>query len=54
MRTLPRAIWLGLVVVIIVYTFTNIAYFTLLTPKEMIESSAVAVVSYTAKILSFF
>lgn len=42
-KTLPRAIWLGLVIVIIVYTFTNVAYFTLLTPKEMIDSSAVAV-----------
>ncbi len=42
---LRNSIWGGLLIVIIVYTFTNVAYFTLLTPKEMIESNAVAVVS---------
>jgi len=42
-KTLPRSIWLGLIIVIVVYTFTNIAYFTLLTPREMLESNAVAV-----------
>lgn len=49
-KTLPRAIWLGLVIVIIVYSFTNVAYFTLLTPKEMIDSSAVAV-SFVEKLI---
>lgn len=42
-KTLPRSIWLGLFIVIVVYTFTNIAYFTLLTPSEMLASNAVAV-----------
>ena len=42
---LRNSIWGGLLIVIVVYTFTNVAYFTLLTPKEMIESNAVAVVS---------
>jgi len=42
-KTLPRSIWLGLILVIVIYTFTNISYFTLLTPKEMLESNAVAV-----------
>lgn len=44
LRTLPRSIWIGLIIVIVVYTFTNIAYFTLLTPRKMLESNAVAVV----------
>jgi L-type amino acid transporter 5 len=42
-KTLPRSIWLGLIIVIVVYTFTNVAYFTLLTPREMLASNAVAV-----------
>lgn len=42
-KTLPRSIWIGLIIVIIVYTFTNVAYFTLLTPRKMLESNAVAV-----------
>jgi hypothetical protein len=39
------AIWFGVSVVTVIYTFANVAYFTLLTPKEMVASSAVAAVS---------
>ncbi|CAF1019586.1 unnamed protein product [Brachionus calyciflorus] len=42
-KTLPRSIWIGLIIVIVVYTFTNVAYFTLLTPSKMLASNAVAV-----------
>jgi amino acid transporter len=41
-RTLPRAILLGLSGVIAIYTCVNVAYFTLLSPKDMMASSAVA------------
>lgn len=46
-KNLPRSIWIGLTTVIIVYSLTNVAYFTLLTPKEMLESNAVAVVLFS-------
>ncbi|XP_068200786.1 Y+L amino acid transporter 2-like [Palaemon carinicauda] len=42
-RNLPRAIAISLVTVIIVYTLTNIAYFAVLTPEEILASNAVAV-----------
>jgi len=41
-KVLPVSITMGLSGVIVIYTFVNIAYFTLLSPKEMIESGAVA------------
>jgi hypothetical protein len=41
------AIFVGLTIVILVYAFANVAYFTLLTPREMITSSAVAFVNIT-------
>lgn len=44
LRVLPVSITMGLSGVIVIYTFVNIAYFTLLSPKEMIESGAVAFV----------
>ncbi|XKL60528.1 hypothetical protein PGB90_007585 [Kerria lacca] len=40
---LPRAIYISVPVVTIVYVLTNISYFAVLTPQEMISSSAVAV-----------
>ena len=41
------SIFIGLGVVIVIYAFANVAYFTLLTPKEMMASSAVAFVINT-------
>uniref|UniRef100_A0A0K0D0R5 Amino acid permease n=1 Tax=Angiostrongylus cantonensis TaxID=6313 RepID=A0A0K0D0R5_ANGCA len=41
-RTVPRAVLIGLFGSAFVYVLTNAAYFTVLTPKEMLESSAVA------------
>ncbi|CAF1036527.1 unnamed protein product [Brachionus calyciflorus] len=49
-RVLPVSIFFGLGAVIVIYVFANIAYFTLLSPKEMIASSAVAF-SFADKIL---
>jgi len=44
-RNLPRASWISCTLVTVVYVLANVAYFTTVTPHEMITSSAVAVVS---------
>lgn len=42
-KNLPRAIVISISIVTVVYLIANIAYFTVLTPSEMLLSSAVAV-----------
>lgn len=42
-RNLPRAIYISLPAVTIIYALANIAYFAVLTPMEVLSSSAVAV-----------
>ncbi|PIK51945.1 putative b(0,+)-type amino acid transporter 1 isoform X1 [Apostichopus japonicus] len=42
-RNLPYGILIGIPLVTVVYLLTNIAYFTVLSPEEMLMSSAVAV-----------
>lgn len=46
-RNLPRAIYISIPLVTLVYTMTNIAYFSSMTPEELLASNAVAVVSST-------
>lgn len=44
--TLPRAIIIGIPLVTFCYLAVNVAYLTVLSPEEMIRSSAVAVVIF--------
>jgi len=42
-RNLPKAIWISIILVTTVYTLTNIAYFTTVSPAEVLGGAAVAV-----------
>ena len=42
---MPLAIIIGINFVIVVFMFTNVAYFTAMSPEELLQSDAVAVVS---------
>ncbi|KAL2076835.1 hypothetical protein ACEWY4_027564 [Coilia grayii] len=44
-RNLPLAIMIGIPLVSVCYVLVNVAYFTVMTPAELLQSSAVAVVS---------
>lgn len=45
-RNLPRAIYISIPIVTIVYVFANVAYMTIISPAEMLASDAVAVVRF--------
>lgn len=44
-KNLPRAIYISLPLVTIIYVLANMAYLAVLTPQQMIASKAIAVVS---------
>lgn len=44
-RDLPRSIYISIPIVSFVYVMANVAYMTIMSPREMLSSNAVAVVS---------
>ncbi|XP_047436468.1 asc-type amino acid transporter 1-like [Mugil cephalus] len=52
-KNLPRAIYISVPLVTLVYTMTNIAYFSSMTPEELLASNAVAV-TFGEKLLGMF
>ncbi|EFO98922.1 hypothetical protein CRE_19703 [Caenorhabditis remanei] len=52
-RNLPRAIYISIPVITVVYMFVNVAYFSVLTVDEILDSDAVAI-TFADKILGSF
>jgi len=43
-RNLPRAICISIPLITVIYVFANVAYFTVLSVPQLLQSNAVAVV----------
>ena len=44
-RDMPRAIYISIPIVTVIYVLANVAYLSVVAPQEIKESNAVAVVS---------
>uniref|UniRef100_A0A8C3B1F8 Si:ch73-352p4.8 n=1 Tax=Cyclopterus lumpus TaxID=8103 RepID=A0A8C3B1F8_CYCLU len=53
-RNLPLAIICSIVTVTVCYVLVNVAYFTAMTPAELLLSEAVAVVGVTCDLMSYY
>jgi len=42
-KNLPKAIWISIILVTVVYVFTNVAYFSTVSPEEVLGGAAVGV-----------
>ena len=51
-RNLPLAVYISMPLISIVYILANISYFSVLSPDELVESTAVAVVSACSRLTS--
>ena len=46
-RNLPLSVAISIMIVTVLYVLTNLAYFTVITPEQFIQTDAVASVSYS-------
>jgi L-type amino acid transporter 5 len=52
-KTLPRAIYISLPLVTVIYVLANVAYFSVLSPKEILDSNVVAI-TFGNRVLGWF
>lgn len=52
-KNLPRAIAISCTLVTVVYVFTNVSFYTMLSPEEVLGSEAVAV-TYADRVFGMF
>lgn len=48
-KDMPRAIYISIPIVTFIYVMANVAYFSILSPAEVLQSDAVAVVCVTTQ-----
>uniref|UniRef100_H3CD31 Solute carrier family 7 member 11 n=1 Tax=Tetraodon nigroviridis TaxID=99883 RepID=H3CD31_TETNG len=53
-RTVPRAIFISMALVTTCYVLTNVAYYTVMSAKELLASQAVAAMTFAEKLMGKF